>query len=104
MDKPPVKPSTADAKSPALVQAMEAELTRAMASLGSSGGPDPQKAAPRPYFLSYAVSDASNIDISAQYGAITASNGSHRRVADVQVRLGSPAEGQHARRPPQLGG
>jgi predicted Zn-dependent protease len=78
-----------------LIQAMEAELKRAMASLGSAdaaAASDPDKAAPKPYFLSYAVSDATNIDISAQYGAITSSNGSHRRVADVQVRLGSPAQ------------
>jgi len=74
---------------------MEAELKRAMASLGSAdaaAASDPDKTAPKPYFLSYAVSDATNIDISAQYGAITSSNGSHRRVADVQVRLGSPAQ------------
>jgi predicted Zn-dependent protease len=73
---------------------MEAELKRAMASLGGSGGDtgDPGKATPKPYFLSYAVSDATNIDISAQYGAITSSNGSHRRTADVQVRLGSASQ------------
>jgi predicted Zn-dependent protease len=71
---------------------MEAELKRAMASLGNSDSGDPDKAAPKPYFLSYAVSDATNIDISAQYGAITSSNGSHRRSADVQVRLGSPMQ------------
>ena len=81
------------AASPVLIQAMETELKRAMASLGTgTTAADPAKAAPKPYFLSYAVSDATGIDISAQYGAITASNGSHRRTADVQVRLGSPAE------------
>jgi hypothetical protein len=74
---------------------MEAELKRAMASLGNSDSGDPDKAAPKPYFLSYAVSDATNIDISAQYGAITSSNGSHRRSADVQVRLGRPTTAPH---------
>jgi len=78
---------------PVLIQAMEAELKRAMASLGTSASSaDPDKATPKPYFLSYAVSDSTSIDIAAQYGAIASSNGSHRRSADVQVRLGSPAE------------
>jgi len=84
--------SSKAAAAPVLIQAMEAELKRAMASLGNSDAGDPDKAAPKPYFLSYAVADATNIDISAQYGAITSSNGSHRRTADVQVRLGSPAQ------------
>ncbi len=77
--------------SPVLIQAMETELKRAMASLGT-GTAGPDNATPKPYFLSYAVADATNIDISAQYGAITASNGNHRRTADVQVRLGSAAQ------------
>src|ERR1700722_17168710 len=74
-------------KSPVLVDAMDAELHRAMSSLGGS---DP--AAPKPYFLSYAVSDTDSIAISAQYGAITSANDSRRRTADVQVRLGTPAQ------------
>jgi predicted Zn-dependent protease len=75
-----------------LVQAMQAELKRAMSELGNQPAASSDNTAPKPYFLSYAVSDASNIDISAQYGAITASNQFHRRVADVQVRLGNPAQ------------
>ena len=87
----------ASATSPVIVQAMEAELKRAMASLGSGAGANAGKAAagdapPKPYFLSYEVADATAIDISAQYGAITASNQNHRRMADVEVRLGSPAQ------------
>jgi predicted Zn-dependent protease len=77
---------------PVLVQAMQAELKRAMSELGNQPASGSDNATPKPYFLSYAVSDASNIDISAQYGAITASNQFHRRVADVQVRLGTPAQ------------
>ncbi|MCU1318991.1 MAG: peptidase modulator of gyrase, partial [Edaphobacter sp.] len=73
-------------KSPVLVDAMDAELHRAMSSLGGSD------AQPKPYFLSYAVSDSDSIGISAQYGAITTSNQSRRRTADVQVRLGEPAQ------------
>lgn len=90
----------ASAKPPdvALLETMQAELTRAMSSLGS----DPSTAsaatsangqpAPKPYFISYAVADASSVSMAAAYGAITSSNQSHRRIADVQVRLGTPAQ------------
>jgi predicted Zn-dependent protease len=69
------------------MSALDAELKRAMSSLGSGNEKEP-----KPYFLSYAVSDAISSSISAQYGAVTTSNESHRRVVDVQVRMGSPAE------------
>ena len=72
-----------------LIDTMEAELHRAMGSLGSSTA---DAAQPRPYFLSYAVSDSDGIGIAAQFGAITGSNESRRRFADVQVRVGTPAE------------
>jgi predicted Zn-dependent protease len=82
---------------PVLIQAMDAELTRAMGSLGGApaggaNGAKPGEPAPKPYFMSYAVSDAESVAISAQFGAITGSNESRRRNADVQIRLGSPAE------------
>lgn len=86
---------------------MQTELARAMSSLGSAiapvstapvsasgtqgtGGQD-NAPAPKPYFLSYAVADAESVNITAEYGAITGSNERRSRVADVQVRLGSPA-------------
>lgn len=78
-----------------LMQVMDSELTRAMASLGSAvavkvdAKAQPQ---PRPYFMSYAVSDVENVAIGAQFGALTGENESHRRTVDVQVRLGSEAE------------
>jgi TldD protein len=72
-----------------LVDTMEAELHRAMSSLGSTGDAAQQ---PKPYFLSYSVADGEQVNIGAQFGAITASTGSHRRFADVQVRIGTPAE------------
>jgi len=77
-----------------LVNAMVGELDRAMRSLGSgsAGGPGASGGAVRPYFLSYAVSDSSSASMMAEYGAITSSNETHRRVADVQVRLGSALE------------
>jgi TldD protein len=87
-----IHPGATASSSPVIVQAMEAELARAMASLGSAPAAAGQDAPPTPYFISYEVADATSIDISAQYGAITGSNQSHRRTADVEVRLGSPAE------------
>jgi predicted Zn-dependent protease len=73
-----------------LLNAMTTELHRAFTSLGK--GPVQQgegKPLP-PYFLSYAVSDASDVTIRAQYGALASSTASHQRVADVQIRLGDP--------------
>jgi predicted Zn-dependent protease len=82
-----VKPTADEAL---LVSALDSELKRAMSSLGSEGPAAAQQ--PKPYFLSYAVDDATALSIGAQYGAITNSNESRRRSVDVQVRLGSPAE------------
>ena len=76
----PPKPDTI------LLTALQTELTRAMSSLGTD-----ESKSPKPYFLSYAVADATNLSMSAQFGAITTSNQSHTRTADVQVRLGTPA-------------
>jgi predicted Zn-dependent protease len=81
------KPAASD---PVLMQSMESELHRAMADLGSAA-PKDDKSPLKPYFMSYAVADAESVSISAQYGAITNSNASHARTADVQIRLGSPA-------------
>lgn len=90
--------SAADVKTDGvLLQTMDAEMARAMADLGSAApGIDPKtrqpaQPQPKPYFLSYSVADNENVSISAQYGAIMNSTGSRQRVADVQVRLGSPA-------------
>ncbi len=73
-----------------LIDTMESELHRAMNSLGNNPADAAQQ--PKPYFLSYAVSDSDRIAMSAQFGAIVASNESRRRTADVQVRLGTSAE------------
>ncbi len=74
---------------PVLINALDAELQRAMSSLGTDGAAAQQ---PKPYFLSYSVDDATSVSIAAEYGAITSSNQGHVRSVDVQVRLGSPAE------------
>jgi len=78
------------------MDAMATELHRALAELGNAPEPassSKEKVPPlKPYFLSYSVADAESVTITSQYGAIMNSNASHERTADVQVRLGSPAE------------
>ena len=83
--------ASAQAATPLLLDAMTSELHRAFTSLGKQGpgNPDSDKQLP-PYFLSYSVSDASAVAIRAQFGALVDSSANHVRVADVQVRLGSP--------------
>ena len=66
---------------------MTTELHRAFTSLGKQGD---DKQLP-PYFLSYSVGDATAVSIRAQYGALVDSSTNHIRIADVQVRVGSPA-------------
>jgi TldD protein len=73
-----------------LLDTMEAELHRAMNSLGNNATDATQQ--PKPYFLSYAVSDSDSMSISAQFGAVNGSRENHRRIADVQVRIGTAAE------------
>ena len=80
------KPSAGEA---ILMNALDTELNRAMSSLGTDGGAAQQ---PKPYFLSYDVAEASNVTITAHYGAITNSSESRIRMVDVQVRLGTAAE------------
>jgi TldD protein len=86
-----VAADTKPQSTPVLLDAMTTELHRAFTSLGKPGPgqPEPDKQLP-PYFLSYSVSDASYVGIRAQYGALVDSAANHVRVADVQVRLGSP--------------
>lgn len=75
---------------PVLLNAMTTELNRAFNSLGKKPAkPGDGKQLP-PYFLSYAVADASAVAIRAQYGALVSSGSVHQRVADVQIRLGEP--------------
>ncbi|MGP8252648.1 MAG: TldD/PmbA family protein [Terracidiphilus sp.] len=76
---------------PVILDAMTQELQRAYSQLGkqTTGSTGADKQLP-PYFLSYAVSDASSVTIRAQYGALSLSTANRMRVADVQVRVGSP--------------
>jgi TldD protein len=73
----------------ALMDAMDTELHRALALLGTSGDADQQL---KPYYLSYAVSDSDSFSMTAQYGAIVLANQSRRRMADVQLRIGTPQQ------------
>ncbi len=93
--------STSGQPAPILLDAMTTELHRAFSSLGhGSASPSstpvgaPTTGTPNdkqlpPYFLSYAVSDASAVMIRAQYGALAGSGSNHVRLADIQVRIGS---------------
>jgi TldD protein len=82
-------PSSSVAPSPSVAPSL------ASASADAKGGTAPTAPATDqqlpPYFLSYSVSDASYVAIRAQYGALTDSSSGRTRVADVQVRVGSPA-------------
>lgn len=71
---------------------MTTELHRAFTTLGkqAAGSANAEKELP-PYFLSYSVADASAVSIRAQFGALVDSSSNHMRVADIQVRLGSPS-------------
>jgi predicted Zn-dependent protease len=82
----------AKASDPVLMEVMSAELARAMKSLGTGAPADGKNAQPKPYFISYEVSDAENVSISAEFGALVDDSAARRRTADVQVRLGSGAE------------
>src|ERR1700691_2342704 len=66
-----------------LLQAMQRELQRATPSLAKSD--------PAPYYLSYAVSDGDGTTIAGPGGGLVVSNSTHRRVADVMMRVGSSA-------------
>jgi TldD protein len=79
------------AGTPVVLDAMTTELHRAFTSLGKQGeGKQESNKQLPPYFLSYSVSDASFVSVAANFGALVESSESRERVADVQVRLGSP--------------
>jgi predicted Zn-dependent protease len=78
------------AAEPVLLNAMTTELHRAFTSLGKAPAQQGEGKPLPPYFLSYAVSDASDVTIRAQFGALMSSTSGHQRVADVQIRLGEP--------------
>ena len=84
--------ASAQTSAPLLLDAMTTELHRAFNMLGKQNvsSSNAEKQLP-PYFLSYSVADATSVSIRAQFGAVVDSSSSHVRVADVQIRLGSPS-------------
>ena len=65
------------------MKVMQAELTRASADLAKSD--------PAPYFMSYTVYDQTSAVLVGEYGSLANDTVSHRRQADVTMRVGSPA-------------
>lgn len=66
-----------------IMKIMQDELKRASTGLA--------KIDPAPYYLSYTVYDQTSIVLVGAYGSLLTNNGSHRRQADVVMRVGSPA-------------
>jgi len=64
-----------------LLDVMQRELQRATASLANSN--------PAPYSVGYTVADTISYSIAATNGSLIVSTDSHRRQADVMVRVGS---------------
>ena len=66
-----------------LLETMQKELRRASDALA--------KADPATYYLSYSVSDADTATIAGATGSLIVSSETHRRQADVMMRVGSAA-------------
>ncbi|HUJ80886.1 MAG TPA: hypothetical protein VLW83_03330, partial [Candidatus Acidoferrales bacterium] len=62
-----------------LLQTMQRELQRATSALAKSD--------PAPYYLSYSVVDSDGLTIAGMDGGLVGSAGSHRRQADVMMRV-----------------
>jgi len=83
----------APSSEPVLLNAMTTELHRAFTMLGRQNPvqkTDATAGQMPPYFISYTVTDSSSATIRAEFGGIVGSSLNHFRVADVQVRVGSP--------------
>ena len=76
-------PASAGSSSNVLLDSMQHELSRAMASLS--------KADPAPYYMSYSATDRRALTIAASHGALLNTLAQHNRLADVSVRVSSPA-------------
>ena len=76
-------PAQAGAPVAPILQTLRAELDRSVAELKTKGHP-------APYYLAYAVSDIQAGSVSAELGALLASEQTHMRGLDVDVRVGDP--------------
>ncbi len=73
--------SATEAATPAVLNAMQDELTRSMSTLSSADPPA--------YFLSYTVSDRQYVEVSGSNGALLTSDEDRARWLEVQSRVGS---------------
>ncbi len=73
---------------PVLLDAMTAEMARAIADLRNAPASTDVDAPLPPYFLSYAAADLRTFNITAQFGALVSSKDDHSRSVDVLVRVG----------------
>ncbi|MCP5048348.1 MAG: peptidase U62 [bacterium] len=64
-----------------LLTAMQEEMSRSMKVLGEKGTPPP-------YFMCYQIIDSRRTSLSASFGALRSSGGSHSRTLDMDVRVG----------------
>src|ERR1700693_424750 len=84
LGSPPVeKGAPAEKSSDVLLSTLQQEVQRAAAQLAKSD--------PAPYFLSYSVYDQEAAGVVATYGGLVQSFAGHRRLADVTMRVGTPA-------------
>ncbi|HEX4008115.1 MAG TPA: metallopeptidase TldD-related protein [Acidobacteriaceae bacterium] len=75
---------------PPLMDAMSAELHRAMTSLATPASGAPADAHQAPYYMSFAAHDRYAVAIMAEQGALMVSDSEHQRTADIVVRVGDP--------------
>ena len=68
----------------AVLQALQDELTRSMASFKAQSASEP------PYYLAYELTDNHSYRIAAEYGVIIQSDESRTRNLDVDLRVGTP--------------
>lgn len=70
------------AEDTSLLSVLEQELSRNFSALR-------EKAEPKPYFISYAVTDTETNAVSGNFGALQSTQSDRRRSLDVSVRVGS---------------
>jgi predicted Zn-dependent protease len=78
----PARAASPEAARSPVVTALQESVARSMKLLAERGSPPP-------YFLSYLVTDADERQLSATLGAVRRNSQSRRRVADIDVRVGS---------------
>jgi len=81
---PSQKTISSAAKPSPLMDAMAAEMDRALGALQKSA----QQSQPAPYYMSILARDTTHLSVVAQYGALMASSQNRQRSADITVRVG----------------